>query len=164
MRQVTATSLTAEAFAAFGTLLEPPVAPGRQYFDETLANRRAAAHPSLSMSRVAPVGPGPLLADVMERHAFSSQSFVAMDAGRWLVGVAPSGPDGKPDMAHFQAFIGRAGQGITYAANVWHRPLTVLDRPATFAVFMWRDGTARDEEFVEVEPVRIVLAREEAPA
>jgi len=35
---------------------------------------------------------------------------------------------------------------------------TVLDGPATFAVLMWRDGTAGDEEFVPVTtPLTVVL-------
>jgi ureidoglycolate lyase len=45
---------------------------------------------------------------------------------------------------------------VTYAADTWHHPLTVLGGlPATFAVWMWRDGTAGDEEFVDIGPVRI---------
>ena len=45
------------------------------------------------------------------------------------------------------AFLAGPGQGVTYHANTWHHPLTVLDRPARFAVVMWRDGTRTDEEF-----------------
>ena len=45
------------------------------------------------------------------------------------------------------AFLVGAAQGITYHANTWHHPLTILDRPARFAVVMWRDGTRTDEEF-----------------
>jgi ureidoglycolate lyase len=40
---------------------------------------------------------------------------------------------------------------------VWHHELTVLDGPLGFGVFMWRDGTAGDEEFVDIAPVTIVL-------
>jgi ureidoglycolate hydrolase len=39
------------------------------------------------------------------------------------------------------------GEGVTYHMGEWHHPLTALDRPARFAVFMWRDGTSTDEEF-----------------
>ena len=42
--------------------------------------------------------------------------------------------------------------------GTWHHPVTVLDAPASFAVLMWRDFTAGDEEFVDVKtPVTIVI-------
>jgi ureidoglycolate lyase len=44
----------------------------------------------------------------------------------------------------------RTAQGVTYGANVWHYPLTILDRPAAFAVYMWLDGGEGDEEFFEL--------------
>jgi len=51
-----------------------------------------------------------------------------------------------------RAFIATGKQGVTYKPNTWHHGLTVLDKPGRFAVFMWRDGTKGDEEFVPVEP------------
>jgi ureidoglycolate lyase len=48
--------------------------------------------------------------------------------------------------------------------GTWHHPVTVLDGPASFAVLMWRDGTAGDEEFVPVTaPLTIVLPDEPLP-
>ena len=85
----------------------------------------------------------------------SSQSFVALEAARWLVMGAPRHAAGGPDMARAAAFVGGQGQGITYRADVWHHPLTVLDAPAAFAVFMWRDGSADDEEFVDIAPLLV---------
>jgi ureidoglycolate lyase len=42
--------------------------------------------------------------------------------------------------------------------NVWHLPLTVLDRPASFAVFMWLDAGRGDEEFVDLPaPVAVEI-------
>lgn len=152
LRHLTAEPLTAAGFAPFGDVLTPPAQPGRAYFADALANGRATAQPSLSLSRVEPAPVGSLSAVVMERHAHSSQSFIALEAGRWLVVVAPHGPDGGPDMANARAFVCGAQQGITYRADVWHHPLTVLDAPATFAVLMWRDGSAGDEEFVDIQP------------
>ncbi|MFM7422520.1 MAG: ureidoglycolate lyase, partial [Alphaproteobacteria bacterium] len=93
----------------------------------------------------------------MERHEFSSQSFIPMEAGRWLVLVAPHGVDGKPDMEKARAFLARPDQGVTYGANVWHHPSTVFDREARFAVFRWKDGTSADDEFVEVQPFELHL-------
>lgn len=154
--RLTAEPLTAEAFAPFGEVLAAPEAPGRTYTDRLLANRRAHAKPSLSFTFKEPASL-PLASTTMERHLHSSQSFVPMDAGRWVAIVAPHGADGKPDMARAKAFLARPDQGVTYAADVWHHPFTVIDRAARFAIFMWKDGTAADDEFVEVAPFEVHL-------
>lgn len=154
--RLTAQPLTAGAFAPFGEVLEAPGAPGRAYFDRALANRRPAASPSLSIVVKEPVAALPLRSGVMERHPFSSQSFVPLDAGRWLVVVVPRAAEGGgPDMARARAFLARGDQGVTYGVSVWHHPFTVLDRAARFAVFMWRDGTAGDDEFAETPPFEV---------
>jgi ureidoglycolate lyase len=148
--------LTAEAFAPFGDVLTVPEAPGREYFERALSTTRPGARPSLSLSLRDPT-PAPIEVRVMERHAFSSQSFVPLGPARFLVLVAPHAPGGGPSMAEAVAFLAGPGQGVTYGADVWHHGMTVLDAPARFAVFMWRDGTAGDEEFVKVAPFTLEL-------
>ena len=145
--RIIAEALTPKAFAPYGDVLAAPDEFGRAYFDEGLRTSRSTAWPSLSVSRARPLASLPLAATVMERHEFSSQSFLPLDVSRWIVVVAPPSADGGPDAAHAVAFLVGPGQGITYHANTWHHPLTVLDRPARFAVVMWRDGTRTDEEF-----------------
>jgi ureidoglycolate lyase len=147
--------LTAEAFAPFGDVLAAPADPGRVYIEAALDNRRAHARPSLSFSTREPAAL-PLTSTTMERHRHSSQSFVPMEAGRWLVLVAPHGADGGPDMARARAFLAAPDQGVTYGADVWHHPSTVFDRIARFAIFMWKDGGPEDDEFVEVAPFTVV--------
>jgi ureidoglycolate lyase len=147
--------LTAEAFAPFGDVLAAPADPGRVYIEAALDNRRAHARPSLSFSTREPAAL-PLASTTMERHRHSSQSFVPMEAGRWLVLVAPHGADGGPDMARARAFLAAPDQGVTYGADVWHHPSTVFDRIARFAIFMWKDGGPEDDEFVEVAPFTVV--------
>ena len=45
---------------------------------------------------------------------------------------------------------------MTYGANIWHHPLTIVERPASFAIFMWLEGGKGDEEFFTLaEPVMI---------
>ena len=44
---------------------------------------------------------------------------------------------------------------MTYGADVWHHPSTVFDRTARFAIFMWKDGGAEDDEFVQVAPFTV---------
>lgn len=156
-RDVVVEPLEAQAFAPYGEILTLPKKAGRDYFESALSSLRPGAWPSISLSRRLDVASLPLVARQMERHEFSSQSFIPIETGRWLVVVAPHLATGGPDVAKLRAFVARPDQGVTYAANVWHHPLAILDRPATFAVVMWRDGTATDEEFVDlVEPLRLI--------
>ena len=143
--------LRAEAFAPFGDVLEAPPAAGRNFFGDGLANRRPGAAPSLAVACVPPLASLPLTATRMERHEFSSQSFLALDVARWLVIVAPKASDGRPDTARPRAFLAGPGQGVTYRVDTWHHPLTVLDRPARFAVLIWLEHSKTDEEFVTLD-------------
>jgi ureidoglycolate lyase len=159
--KIIAEPLTEKAFAPYGDVLAAPGEFGRAYFDEGLRTSRATAWPSLSVSLVRPLPRLPLEAKVMERHEFSSQSFLPLDVSRWIVVVAPPAADGGPDPTRAVAFLVGPGQGITYHANTWHHPLTILDRPARFAVVMWRDGTRTDEEFrTLMTPFTVELPRQ----
>ncbi len=158
MRTLLAEPITADAFAPFGELLAPPEGFDRHYFDAALHNARPAARPSLSLATVEPIASLPLDAVQMERHAFSSQSFVPMGPARFLAIVAPHTENGGPDADQARAFLVDGGRGITFRADVWHHPMTVLDRPSTFAIVMWLDGSAGDTELVTLAaPFRVDL-------
>ena len=79
------------------------------------------------------VGGLPLEVKLLERHEFSSQTFVPLDVGRWLVVVCPHAPLGGPEVAHGRALIAGPDQGISYRMNTWHHGFTVLDWPGRFA-------------------------------
>jgi ureidoglycolate lyase len=143
--------LQAESFAPFGDVLEAPKEPGRVCFSANLNNGLSGAAPSLSVAHVQPLARLPLVVTRMERHEFSSQSFIPLNVGRWLVIVAPRLPRSRPDTANVRAFLAGPGQGVTYRSNTWHCPLSVLDWPARFAIFMWLEGSNRDEEFVTLD-------------
>lgn len=143
------------AFAPFGELIASPSNLPNIDFSSTLENQRGNAKTTLYTTIVEPVAL-PLMLEKMERHRFSSQTFLPLEASRYLVCVAPHDKDGRPDPALLQAFIVPTGVGITYRANVWHHPMMALDRTASFAVVMWRDGSEGDEEFVDLaEPLRV---------
>jgi ureidoglycolate lyase len=153
--EITASALSAEAFAPFGDVVEAPAHAGRAYFSTSLGNLRPAASPKLWMLTKQPSAFLPLRIETLERHAFSSQTFVPIDIGRWLVVVAPSGAQGGPDVARARAFLPSPRQGVSYRPNVWHSGLHVFDRAARLTVFMWLDGTAADEEIVPVTPFTV---------
>lgn len=142
--------LTTENFSPFGEVINITSKAGRVYYEDILANARSTAWPSLSIATRTETSSLPLKPVQMERHEYSSQSFIPLQAVRWLVAVAPHAPEGGPDPSRLQAFIAGPNVGVTYAPNVWHHPLTIFGGPATFAVFMWRDGTETDEEFVDL--------------
>ena len=97
--------LTAQAFAPFGDVIDMPRHAGRFYYDDALANLRPAAGASLSVALKPPTPERPLTSREMERHEFSSQTFIPVDVGRWLIVVAPHAAAGGPDMAAARAFI-----------------------------------------------------------
>ena len=148
--------LTVEAFAPYGDVVEAPAKPGRAYFEASLGNLRQAAQPRLWMLTKLPVAGLPLDITSLERHQFSSQTFVPIEIGRWLVVVAPRRADGGPDVERAQAFLPTQFQGVSYKPNTWHSGLNVFDKRARLTVFMWLDGSAADEEIVPVPTIRVL--------
>jgi ureidoglycolate lyase len=147
--ELVARPLVPDAFTPFGEVLEAPVETGQRFFNSALGNLRPHASPSLRIVNILPTTL-PLKGNLLERHEFSSQTFLPLDVSRVLIVVAPHASEGGPDVGRVQAFLASAGQGFTYRPNIWHHALTALDRSARLAVFMWCDGTAADEQFVPV--------------
>ncbi len=149
--------LTAEAFAPFGDVVEPPPLGDRLSLMTTLGGTDGAVTPRLSFGHAAPL-PLPLVATQMERHNRSSQCFVPMEAGRWVVIAAPDA-GGRPDASRLRGFVAGPDQAVNYHRGVWHHPSRVLDRAARFAVLMWTTGeTALDEEWADLpEAVRLEI-------
>jgi ureidoglycolate lyase len=86
----------------------------------------------------------------MERHVFSTQTFVPLDGAPYLLLVAPAAAD-RPDLARAMAFTARANQAITYHAGTWHFPMTPLGQEGRFAILTWRAGDQDDQEFVALQ-------------
>ncbi len=158
MRTIQAEPISAQAFEPFGEVLEAPEQFGRTYFNRALGNGRPDAPLALSLSHLKPIIVRTLDVQLLERHEHSSQSFLPLDASRYLVVVAPHGAGPYPDLDALKAFIVPGHLGISYAMNVWHHGMVVFDRPARFAVVMWRDGSQGDEQFFPLkQPVRVTL-------
>ena len=103
--QVDPQPLTKEAFAPYGDVIVLPTSAGRTYYEDALGNLRAAARPSVSVSQREPTLDRPIVANLLERHEFSSQTFVPLDVDRWLIVVAPHARGGGPDVSAARAFI-----------------------------------------------------------
>ncbi|KAI0183554.1 ureidoglycolate hydrolase [Xylaria flabelliformis] len=94
---------------------------------------------------------------VLERHPFTSQTFVPLTADgtkRYLVVVAPTlapmGEDedlpaprdaglpgrGLPDVSRLVAFVATGEQAVTYAAGTWHAPMIALGPPDSMVDFV----------------------------
>jgi ureidoglycolate lyase len=156
MKRLKIEPIDAEAFAPFGQLLPPaPLGRGRQELIEELQNDRASARPRLSIATAEPKAL-PLTALQMERHVHSSQAFAPLDCASYLVMVAPHGAGGMPDFEKIRVFRVPGDTGVNYKADTWHHPLSPLERIARFAILTFVDGTASDEQFVDLQqPVLI---------
>lgn len=139
--------LTPEAFAPFGQVLESPAGEtGRVEWAAKLESTRPAARANLSVVRYAPTRL-PLEVSLLERHPFSTQTFIPMDCSRYLVLVCEGDGGEAPDPATLRAFLAGADQGISYRRGVWHHGMTPLDRPAVFGNLIWQEKTADDCHF-----------------
>jgi ureidoglycolate lyase len=166
MRSVRAEALTCAAFAPFGQVVEAGATPSRAAnqgtamrsdFAAQLQSDRAGARPNLAVFRAAP-RELPLTITLLERHPRSSQLFVPMAASRYLVVVAPSRPDGGPDLDRVRAFVGGARQAINYGRGVFHHPIAALDQATDLVMLAWEDGGPEDcLEHPLPEPIQITI-------
>jgi ureidoglycolate lyase len=156
MKRLKIEPIDKEAFAPFGQLLPPaPLGASRQELIEELQNDRASGRPRLSIA-TAEAKTLPLTVVQMERHVHSSQAFAPLDCASYLVMVAPHGGGGMPDLEKVRAFRVPGDTGINYKADTWHHPLSPLERVGRFAILTFVDGTASDEQFVDLpQPVLI---------
>ncbi len=164
MQTIPAGPLDREAFAPFGAVIAPAgasrrVNEGRGLRTEvpaSLVHTTGAASPSLAIYDIAP-SHWPVALGMVERHPLTSQLFVALEGGAFLVVVAPATAEGGPDARGARAFVARAGSGIVYAPGVWHLPLVAMERPGRFLMMMWETGTERDCEECRLDtPLTIV--------
>lgn len=153
-------SLTQEAFAPFGTVIEADPSTMRSINGGTTERFHALAHAEaagdgarviLNLFRGQP-RQFPYSLSMMERHPLGSQSFFPIDDRPWLVIVSPD-EDGRPGRP--AVFLAGGRQGVNYGRNVWHHPLMALGTASTFLVAD-RDGPGNNlEEFFFEEPFLI---------
>jgi ureidoglycolate lyase len=139
MREMTPEPLTAEAFAAFGRVIEASdeavkhdINQGHAIRYDRLAEIDAGdggGVPVISLFRARPLEE--LVLRVFERHPLGSQTFVPVGGKPYLVAVAPAGPF---DPAAIRLFRAEGHQGVHYSKGTWHHFLLVLEPHTDFLV------------------------------
>jgi len=157
-------TLTREAFAPFGDVIETP---GAEHF--SINEGTTERFHDLAAVDVAEAGGRtlinifrgqqrelPLAIRMMERHPLGSQAFIPTGPHKWLAVVAPTGEPPKP--SDLCAFIAGAGQGLNYHRGVWHHPLIALDAVSDFIV-VDRGGAGENcDEFYFAAGEKITLS------
>jgi ureidoglycolate lyase len=126
--------LTAEAFKAFGDVIEASSHAQHFTINQGFAERfHQLAHvdvtqdggqPSISIFK-AKARPLPLQLSVLEKHPFGSQAFMPLSGDAYLVVVALGGD--TPDMSTLTCFSATGQQGVNYAKGTWHHSLLALN-------------------------------------
>ena len=133
--------LTPDAFAPFGEVIS--IATARDSYPINLGT--TMRFHDISRVDVADEGGAPIISifrgtprqkpieiKMMERHPLGSQAFMPLSGQKFLIVVA-SGTD-DPDPENLRAFLSDGTQGVTYAKNVWHHPLLVLEEDSDFLI------------------------------
>jgi len=141
---IKAMALIPEAFLEYGSvLMSRGIAPQRDEFAGHIENRRDEAKPNLTFIHALPKPP---VVVAMERHPYSSQTFVPMNGARSLIAVCPSDTGDEPDLSRLQVFVADGGQSVHYNAGTWHAPLCTLEQPGEYVMLRWDDGGIDDTE------------------
>lgn len=137
-RAIIAQPLTADAFGAFGDVLDAQGEPDKiinrgqcgRFHDRAKLDFGPGGRAGISVFNGQAVT-WPVEVTLVERHPDGSQAFISMTGQPFLVVVAPDagGVPGAP-----QAFIASGEQGINLHRGVWHGVLTPLHAPGLFAV------------------------------
>lgn len=159
MTELTALPLTADAFAAFGDVIEATGTP-EKYINQGLCGRfhdrakvdinEGRAGVSLFQSELFTL---PFDVQMVERHPEGSQCFVPMSDAPFLV-VAAEGTDAVPGTLH--AFITQPGQAVNIHRGVWHGVLTPLGGNGLFAVIDRIGDGPNLEEYWFDDPISVV--------
>ena len=142
-RRLVPEPLTAADFAPFGTVIETAGVTPVMINEGTTARFHALAAADVAADGGTPIlsifrgtrRADPIAIRMMERHPLGSQAFMPLAAHDWLVVVAPrDGADLAPDFDRLRCFLASGAQGVSYARNVWHHPLLILQPRQGFLI------------------------------
>ena len=150
---LTLSTLTAQAFAPFGDVLDVSGTPDKIINQGLCGRHHDRARLDFSDGRAgislfnAEPRQFPITLDMVERHPEGSQAFIPMSLHPFVVVVAPD-ENGKPGTP--RAFVTEAGQAINLHRGTWHGVLTPIHAPGLFAVVdRIGDGANLEEHWFE---------------
>jgi ureidoglycolate lyase len=138
MLRLAISPLTKAAFAPFGEVVEADGALVKA-INQGFATRcdglagvdvgaeGGAVNISLFVAQPRPL---PIHVEIMERHPLGTQLFYPLQGRPWLVLVCTD----PAEASTYRAFSASGRQGVSYARNVWHHPLLVLDPDSRFFI------------------------------
>jgi len=148
--------LTAEAFSAFGDVIEAneqakilEINNGYTQRYHDLARVDVSdndGHPLINIFRSTPLAQ-PIAIKMMERHPKGSQAFFPLGQKPYLVVVAPKGDF---DISKLTVFIANANQGVNYHKGTWHHFCLALHEESDFLVID-RGGNGENCDVVELD-------------
>lgn len=140
MNQITPKPLTAEAFIAFGDVIETSkdaknfaINDGFTHRYHDLAKVDVTdnnGHPLINIFRSTPLTQ-PIAIKMVERHPHGSQAFIPMGNNPYIVVVAPAG---EFDVNKIEIFIANSNQGVNYHKGTWHHFCLALGSESDFLV------------------------------
>lgn len=170
MKEIVLKPLTADAFSAFGDVIDAQV-PCEQYpINEGLTQRHNAlasidcavkdGAPALSMFCAQAVDAGFVLR-ALERHPLGTQAFINTSGNPYAIVVAPRGSLREDSI---QGFLASASQSISYHRGTWHHYLLALRGPSNFVV-VDRIGPGNNcDEMKLAEPLKLALPTDMSPS
>lgn len=161
MRELTAESLTADAFAPFGDVIEAseraeilPINYGWTTRFNALSDVAVSDGLAiLSIFRSKPLAP--LVLKIFERHPLGSQAFMPLQGRPYLVAVAPPGDF---DAGQVRVFRAAPDQGVNYARGTWHHFLLALEAESDFLV-VDREGPGENLDEIELAEADWIAVR-----
>ena len=152
---------TAFKYANVSTLsseyqVSPSQRPSKPAMSMFVCKPRRLRSPDTAQMTVGSVDFGFFELLVMERHPYSSQTFVplglsGLDETSYVVVVAPTllasqEGGGMPDITQLRAFEAHGKQAVTYSAGTWHAPMIVVGkRSVDFVVFQFLNGIESED-------------------
>lgn len=175
-KTIQAVPLTEEGYRKFGDVIEVKdkkrAIPANQgtasrfnHVAEFKNFRPAMAETNVTIFDVAPAlgkEGGKFTLRYLEHHPYSTQSFIPMNASRYLVLVA-EGDREAPNLDTVHAFIASGTQAITYRPGVWHAPMVGLDSQIVFAMFVNESSTEGDCTVITLPSTRTIIVPPAAP-
>jgi len=160
-KKIVPKQLTAEAFTAFGDVIEASSQANnfaindgftQRYHDLAKVDVAGAdddnnkGHALINIFRSTPLTQ-PIAIKMMERHPHGSQAFIPLGENPYLVVVAPAG---EFELGKIEVFLASSKQGVNYHKGTWHHFCLALNSESDFLV-VDRGGNGDNCDVLELD-------------